>query len=94
MIDLVGLAALFFEASKEWREPQTARIRPLSAIEHEPIYQRLKADGHEMSWANETKVRQLAREGWRPVTDRDAIKRPIIFMDRDSKLVLMHRASQ
>ena len=94
MIDPVALAALFFEATKEWREPQTVRIHPLSAIEHEPIYQRLKADGHEMSWAKDTKVPQLAQEGWRPVTERNEISRPIIFMDRDSELVLMHRANQ
>jgi hypothetical protein len=94
MIDLVIVAALFFEASKEWREPQDVRIHPLSAIEHEPIYQRLKANGHEMSWAKDTKVRQLAREGWRPVTERDSIRRPIVFMDRDGEQMLMHRAGQ
>jgi hypothetical protein len=87
MIELAGLASLFFEASKEWTEPKVVRMHQLSAIEHEPVYQRLKADGDEMRWVK----RQLAREGWRPVTERDAIKRPVIFMDRNSELVLLYR---
>lgn len=91
MIDLTGLASLFFEASKEWTEPVVVRVHRLSAIDHEPVYQRLKADGNEMHWAKETDVHQLASEGWRPVTERDAIKRPIIFMDSKSEMVLLYR---
>jgi hypothetical protein len=91
IIDLAGLTSIFFEASKEWTEPKVVRVHRLAAIEQEPTYQKLKADGKEVSWANETKLRQLAGEGWAPVTERDAIGRPTIFMDRLSKLVLMHR---
>ena len=65
----------------------------MADIAHEPVYQRLEADGRKMRWANETKVRQLAREGWRPVIERDAIKPPTIFMDRNSELVLMCRGA-
>ena len=93
LIDLTGLASLFYEASKEWTEPKVVRVHRLSAIEHEPVFQRHKADGDEMHWAAETKVYQLASEGWRPVTERDAIKRPVIFMDRNSELVLLYRAT-
>jgi hypothetical protein len=94
MIDLADIAALFFEASKEWREPQAVRLHLLSAIEHEPVYRHLNAEGHEMCWVNDARVRQCALEGWRPVTERDAIRRPIIFMDNNGELVFMHRESQ
>ena len=37
MIDLAALAALFFDASKEWTEPKVARFDPLSDAEKEEV---------------------------------------------------------
>jgi hypothetical protein len=44
-----------------------------------------------MQWANATRLRQLKRDGWLPVFERDAIGRPTIFTDRLEELVLVHR---
>jgi hypothetical protein len=48
--------------------------------------------GHTLSWARETRLRQLKREGWKPVFERDMMGRPSIFMHRLEELVLVHRA--
>jgi hypothetical protein len=90
MMDLASITSLLFETSKEWTAPKIVRMHRLAHIEREPAYLQLKADGNEMVWASETKIRQLAREGWRPVTERDAILRPTIFMDRNSEVLLMY----
>jgi hypothetical protein len=91
MIDLAALAALFYETSKEWREPTVIRIAPLAAAEQEPIVQAIKAQGHQLRWIREEGLRQMARDGWKPVTERDKIGRPSIFMDKASELLLVHR---
>jgi len=94
MIDLAGIANLFFEASKEWREPKVARIDPLEDIENEQIFKDLKAKGHTFEWAKTEHLRRLKREGWAPVHERDAIGRPTIFMDRLQELILIHRLAE
>jgi hypothetical protein len=91
MIDLAGLASLSFEASNERREPNVVRMHQLADIMHEPVYQRHEADGHEMRWANEAMARELSQEGWRSVTERDAIERLTVFMDSRGEVVLMFR---
>jgi hypothetical protein len=91
MIDLAALGSLFFEASKEWRDPKVIRIDPLDSIEQEQVVRDLKAKRHELQWANAIRLRQLAHNGWKPVFERDRIGRPSIFMDRLEELILVHR---
>jgi hypothetical protein len=92
MIDLVGLVGTFYEASKEWREPKVVRFDLLQDAESEPVVKDLKSKGHKLAWVRESRMRQLSREGWKPVTEYDAIRRPTIFMDRLQELVMMHHA--
>ncbi|MFZ0149121.1 MAG: hypothetical protein WBG18_23235 [Xanthobacteraceae bacterium] len=94
MIDLVALAGLFGEAfglTKNWTAPNVARFERLEDAEQEKAVRDLKAAGHEFGWVRETRLRQLKREGWKPVFERDKIGRPTIFMDRLQELVLVHR---
>jgi hypothetical protein len=42
----------------------------------------IRIEGHEFQWANELSLRQLKRDGWMPVAERDRMGRPTIFMDR------------
>jgi hypothetical protein len=94
VIDLAALASLFvdaFGASKEWTEPKMARLDPLDDAEQEPSVRALRAKGHRLEWLRASRLRQLKRDGWSPVFERDAIGRPTIFMDRLEELVLAHR---
>jgi hypothetical protein len=93
MIDLAALATLFFEASKEWREPKVARFDPPDDVEKEEVVIDLRKKGHRLQWVPETRLRQLKRDGWQVVCERDAIARPTIFMDRLQELVLVHHAN-
>jgi hypothetical protein len=70
---LAGLFVEAFGAAKGWTEPKVARFERLDDVEQEPVFTRLKAEGHTLSWARETRLRQLKREGWTPVFERDAI---------------------
>jgi hypothetical protein len=45
MIDLAALAALCFDASKEWTEPKVARFDPLSDAEKEKVVLNLRKKG-------------------------------------------------
>ena len=45
MIDLAALAALCFDASKEWTEPKVARFDPLSDAEKEEVVLNLQKKG-------------------------------------------------
>jgi hypothetical protein len=90
MIDLAALASLFFEASKEWRAPAVVRLHRISDADREPVVQRLKAEGCNVRFVVETRLRQLSREGLKPVTERDKIGRPTVFMDRLQKTILVY----
>ena len=70
MIDLAALAALFFDASKEWTEPKVARFDPLSDAEKEEVVLNLQKRGHELQWVRDTRLRALKRAGWAPVYER------------------------
>ena len=92
MIDLAALVSLFAEAlgaTKGW--PRIARFERLDDAERETVVHDLRAAGHELQWGRETRLRQLKRDGWKPVFERDAMGRPTIFMDRLEELVLVHR---
>jgi hypothetical protein len=96
MIDLAALVSLFGEAlgaTKGWTQPRIARFERLDDAERETVVHELRAAGHELQWGRETHLRQLKRDGWKPVFERDAIGRPTIFMDRLEELVLVHRPS-
>src|SRR5215472_5144644 len=92
MIDLAALASLFFEASKEWREPKVVQFDRLEDAEEEQVVRDLKAKGHERQWVRGHRLRQLKQKGWEPIVERDSIGRPTIFMDRLKELVYAHRA--
>jgi hypothetical protein len=97
MIDLIALGTLFaeiFPATKRWREPKVERVGHLADINDEEVVIGLRAKGHELGWVLETRLRQLKREGWAPVVERDAIGRPTIFVDRNEELTLVHRPKQ
>jgi hypothetical protein len=94
MIDLMAMAGLFGEAfglSKNWTTPKVARFERFEDAEAEKTVIDLKAAGDELSWARATRLRQLQREGWKPVIERDALGRPTIYADRLEELVLVHR---
>ena len=52
MIDLAALAALCFDASKEWTKPKVARFDPLSDAEKEEVVLSLRKKGHDLQWTN------------------------------------------
>src|SRR5258708_39911082 len=94
MIDPAALGSLlveFFGASKEWREPKIAKFDRPDDAEKEEVYRDLKAKGHQLQWVRESRLRQLKRNGWKPVVERDRIGRPTVFMDCLSELILVHR---
>jgi hypothetical protein len=96
MIDLAALGSLFVEifgASKEWTEPKIARFDPVDEANKEPIVRDLMARGDKLQWADEMRLRELKRNGWTPVVERDRIGRPTVFMDRLSEVILVHRRS-
>jgi hypothetical protein len=97
MIDLIALVGLFaeiFPATKGWRAPKVERVGHLDDMDREEVVINLKAKGHELQWARETRMRQLKRDGWAPVIERDGIGRPTIFADRFDELILVHRPKQ
>jgi hypothetical protein len=99
MIDLVALVGLFVEVfgtSKNWKEPSIARFDHLEDAKKEKVVHDLEAAGHQFLWkrATEGQLRQLKREGWMPVVERDKFRRPTIFMDSRKELVLVHRPPQ
>jgi len=97
MIDLAALGSLFvdvFGISKEWSTPKMRRFEHLDDILHEKVVRDLEAEGHELIWVREARLRPLQREGWKPVIERDKFGRPSIFVDRREELVLVHRAPQ
>jgi hypothetical protein len=96
MIDLAALGSLFVEifgASKEWTEPKIARFDPVDEANKEPIVRDLMARGDKLQWVDEMRLRELKRNGWTPVVERDRIGRPTVFMDRLSEVILVHRRS-
>jgi hypothetical protein len=96
MIDLAALGSLFVEifgASKEWTEPKIARFDPVDEANKEPIVRDLMARGDKLQWVDEMRLRELKRNGWTPVVERDRIGRPTVFMDRLSEVILGHRRS-
>jgi hypothetical protein len=71
-------------------EYDTTKIGHLSDIEKEPIYLRLKERGKEMSFPRIERVRQLARDGWGPVTEIGPTGQLSVFTDRLEELVLVY----
>ena len=97
MIDLAALGSLFgdvFGISKEWSTPKMIRFEHLDDILHQKVVRDLEAEGHELIWVREARLRPLQREGWKPVIVRDKFGRPSIFVDRREELVLVHRVPQ
>lgn len=94
MINLEALASLFFEPMSEPAEPNVMRMSHLLAIDYEPECQRLRSEGRLMRWVGETRLYQYSLRGWRPVTKRDSVGGPTVFMDTGGKLVLLYQAGE
>ena len=94
MIDPTGILGVLLTLSEEWRNPSKGLVSPLSDIKHEAAYRETVAEGHEIRWVKERNLRRMHREGWKPVTERDPIGRPTIFMDAKKELLLMFRAQR
>jgi hypothetical protein len=91
MIDPSGILGVLYSLSKEWREPSIAIMSPISKVEDEPAYKKTVAEGCELCWVRLGKIRERHRNGWKPLTERDKLGRPTIFMDRNKEQVLMLR---
>ena len=74
-----------------WFRPKVVRLESLLDAEDEEVVRRLRAKGHDLHWALETRLRQLRRDGWKPVTQWDKTGRRSIFMDQREEVVLLHR---
>jgi hypothetical protein len=92
--DLNALTELFgevFGPSEAWTTPGVARYENCSDTEYGEVVRDLKAKQHHLSWARQTRLRELKRDGWMPVFERDETGRPTIYTDRFGELVLIHR---
>lgn len=89
--DPTGILGLLYSLSAEWREVSEAIVSPQSDIENEPCYQKATSEGREVRWVAQEKVRRMSREGWKPLTERDKLLRPTIFVDRKKELLAMVR---
>ena len=74
-----------------WVRPKVVRLEYLLDAEDEQVVRRLRTKGHELHWVLETRLGQLQRDGWKPVTQWDKIGRRSIFMDRREEIILLHR---
>jgi len=52
------------------------RFERLEDAEQETVVRDLKVARNDLFWARETRLRELKREGWKPVFDRDKIGQP------------------
>lgn len=91
MVDPTGILSFLLNLSEEWREPNIVVISPLDDIDNEPAYQKVVEKGHKTRWVAERNLRRMSRDGWKPVTERDRLRRPSIFMDANKELLLMFR---
>jgi hypothetical protein len=94
MIDLTALTNLFvdvFGTSKDLTTPKVVRVERLGHVNNEKVVQDLKDKEHEFAWLHYTKLRQLKHQGWKPVTERDSVGRPSIYVDPLGELVFVHR---
>ena len=83
---MIGLAALGV-----WFRPKVVRVESLLDAEEAQVVRRLRAKGHELHWALETRLHQLQRDGWKPVTIWDNAGHRSIFMDHREEIVLLHK---
>src|SRR5262245_23184967 len=84
MIDLAALGV--------WFRPKVIRFEHLLDAEEEQAVRRLRAKGHELHWALETRLRQLLGDGWKPVIQWDHTGRRSLFMDHREEIVLLHKS--
>lgn len=94
MVDPTGILGLLASLSDEWREPSEAVISPLSDVENEPAYQKVVEERHRTRWVAERNIRRMHRDGWKPVTARDRIGRPTVFVDARKETLLMFRPTE
>jgi hypothetical protein len=56
-----------FGGLEAWFRPKVVRLEYLLDAEDEKVVRRLRTKGHELHWAFETRLRQLQRDGWKPL---------------------------
>jgi hypothetical protein len=80
-----------FGGLEGWFRPKVVRLEYLLDAEDEKVVRRLRTKGHELHWTLETRLRELQRDGWKPVTQWDKTGRRSIFMDGREEIILLHR---
>ena len=79
-------------AARKWMTPVKVIINPLDAIEQNPVYQRLRANGHGIRWVDPTRQRAMEQQGWRRVIGKGQYWRREIYVYHRDQLLLMHKA--
>lgn len=91
MVEPISILSFLLSLSGNWRNPNIIVISPISDIKNEPVYQRAIQKDQKTRWVAEKNLRRFSREGWEPLTERDNLARPSIFMDANKKLLVMCR---
>jgi hypothetical protein len=60
-----------FSGLAVWFRPKVFRLEHLLDAEDEEVVRRLRAEGHELHWILETRLREFQCDGWKPVTKWD-----------------------
>jgi len=62
-----------------WFRPKVVRLEYLLDAEDEKVVRRRRTKGHELHWTLETRLRELQRDGWKPVTQWDKCRTAVNF---------------
>jgi len=68
-----------FGGLEAWFRPKVVRLEYLLDAEDEKVVRRLRTKGHELHWTLETRLRELQRDGWKPVTQWDKCRTAVNF---------------
>jgi hypothetical protein len=89
MISIGDVISLLGIAAKNWSQPEIVLVDPLRSVEDEPSVKEAMATGKVFRWVTESKIHRRSKDGYQPFYDRDALRRPRVFMDRKKELLLM-----
>ena len=79
-----------FGGLEAWFRPKVVRLEYLLDAEDEKVVRRRRTKGHELHWTLETRLRELQRDGWKPVTQWDKCRTAVNFYGRQ-EIILLHR---
>ena len=68
-----------FGGLEAWFRPKVVRLEYLLDAEDEKVVRRRRTKGHELHWTLETRLRELQRDGWKPVTQWDKCRTAVNF---------------